>query len=143
MMHHTPMDTLPRIIVGGTEERRLSALATAAELTGRTTSTAQTLLGEMNRAHVVADSEVPRDVVRMYSFVEFDIDGRYQQPVRLVYPAEADISRGKISVMTPIGAALIGLSKGQSFEWRTVTGMERSLLVLEIEDDKSCHSIGQ
>ena len=45
--------------------------------------------------------------------------------------------------MTPIGAALIGLSNGQSIEWRTVTGMERSLLVLEIDDDKSCHLIGQ
>ena len=132
MMYQTRMETLPPIIVSGTEERRLSALAAAAELTGRTTNSAQTLLGEMNRAHVMADSEVPRGVVRMDSFVEFDIDGRYQQPVRLVYPAEADISRGKISVLTPIGAALIGLSAGQHMLVEAPDGKMHKVRVLSV-----------
>ena len=99
MLQHSPTSSLPHIIVGGTEELRLSALATAAELIGGAESGAKALLAEMGRAHVVADSEVPRNVVRMNSFVEFEIDGRDQRPVRLVFPAEADISRGKISIL--------------------------------------------
>lgn len=130
MLQQTPTSSLPRIIVGGTEERRLSALATAAELTGRAEIGAKALLAEMDRADVVADSEVPRNVVRMNSFVEFEIDGRDQRPVRLVYPAEADISRGKISILTPIGAALIGLTPGQAMTVEAPDGKMHQLRVL-------------
>jgi regulator of nucleoside diphosphate kinase len=132
MLHHIPTSALPRIIVGEAEELRLSALATAAELTGRAESAAKALLAEMGRAHVVADSEVPRDVVRMYSLVEFEIDGRDQRPVRLVYPAEADISRGKISILTPIGAALIGLAPGQAMRVEGPDGKMHQLRVLSV-----------
>jgi len=101
------------------------------------------LIGEIARATLVEPDEA-RQVVTMNSCVEFYYSLTSQiRKVQLVYPTEADVEKGKISVMTPIGVALIGLSKGQSIEWRTVTGMERSLLVLEINDDKSCHLIGQ
>lgn len=104
MLHHVPTNSLPRIIVGEAEELRLTALATAAELTGREESVAQVLLAEMDRAHLVRDSEVPSDVVRMYSLVEFEIDGRDRRRVEIVYPGEADINQGRISILTPIGA---------------------------------------
>ena len=52
----------------------------------------------------------------------------------LVYPGEADIEQGKISILTPIGAALIGLSKGQSIDWATRTGEIRRLTVLEVRE---------
>ena len=131
MLQHSPTISLPHIIVGGTEELRLSALATAAELTGAE-SGAQALLAEMGRAHVVADSEVPRNVVRMNSFVEFEIDGRDQRPVRLVFPAEADISRGKVSILTPIGAALIGLMPGQAMMVEAPDGKMHQVRVLSV-----------
>lgn len=94
------------------------------------------LIGEIARATLVEPDEA-RQVVTMNSCVEFYYSLTSQiRKVQLVYPTEADIEQGKISVMTPIGAALIGLSKGQSIQWRTVTGMERSLLVIEIDDGK-------
>jgi regulator of nucleoside diphosphate kinase len=54
--------------------------------------------------------------------------------VILVYPNEADVDAGKISVMTPIGAALIGLSVGQSIEWELPSGGWRSLTVLDVAE---------
>ena len=86
----------------------------------------------MGRAHVLVDSDVPADVVRMYSLVEFEIDGRNQRRVRLVYPAEADISRGKISILTPIGAALIGLTPGQAMKVEGPDGKMHQLRVLSV-----------
>jgi regulator of nucleoside diphosphate kinase len=130
MLHNSLTNSLPHIIIGGTDELRLSSLAFTAELTGQ--RSAKALSAEMRRAHVVADSEVPRNVVRMYSFVEFEIDGRDQRPVRLVFPAEADISRGKISILTPIGAALIGLAAGQAMMVESPEGKKHQLRVLSV-----------
>lgn len=132
MLHHTPTSSLPRIVVGESEEVRLSALATAAELTGCAEGVARVLLAEMGRAHVVGDSDVPADAVRMHSRVEFEIDGRNQRRVELVYPGEADISRGKISILTPIGAALIGLTPGQAMMVEGPDGKMHQLRVLSV-----------
>jgi regulator of nucleoside diphosphate kinase len=52
--------------------------------------------------------------------------------VTLVYPPDADVTEGKISVLTPVGAALIGLSVSQSIEWQTPSGGWRSLTVLKV-----------
>jgi regulator of nucleoside diphosphate kinase len=54
------------------------------------------------------------------------------QTVTLVYPGEADIAQGKVSVLTPIGTALIGLAAGQSITWETRTGGVRRLTVLKV-----------
>jgi regulator of nucleoside diphosphate kinase len=140
MLQHSPMSSLPHIIVSGTEELRLSALANAADLVGNAKSAAKALLAEMSRAHVVADSEVPRNVVRMNSFVEFEIDGRDQRPVRLVFPAEADINRSKISVLTPIGAALIGLMPGQVMLVEAPDGKMHQVRVLSVAQLVNNHS---
>jgi regulator of nucleoside diphosphate kinase len=53
------------------------------------------------------------------------------QTVTLVYPQEADISKGRISVLTPIGTALIGLPVGKSIDWTTRTGETKRLTVLK------------
>jgi regulator of nucleoside diphosphate kinase len=52
--------------------------------------------------------------------------------VTLVYPAEADIAEGRISVLTPVGTALIGLRAGQSITWRTRDGRKQVLTVLRV-----------
>src|SRR5438128_360021 len=52
--------------------------------------------------------------------------------VVLVYPAQANIELGRISILTPVGAALIGLSIGQSIEFKTYTGESRLLTVLHV-----------
>jgi regulator of nucleoside diphosphate kinase len=52
--------------------------------------------------------------------------------VQLVYPAEADIEAGRISILTPIGAGLIGLREGQSILWPDREGRERRLTVVRV-----------
>ncbi len=123
-------EPMPAIIVSVTDHHRLLGLAEAAE--GRIPDVASVLQSEMERAHVVAADEVPDNVVRMGSIVEFSADAGQRRRVTLVYPVEADIAEGRISILTPIGAALIGLSQGQSIAWTARDGRRHRLTVLEV-----------
>ena len=132
MLYQTPKQSLPPIVIGESEELRLTGLATAAALTGEGESPATALLAEMERARVVRDSELPPDAVRMHATVEFAIDGRDRRRVEIVYPGEANIEEGRISVLTPIGTALIGLSPGQTVAVRGPDGRPHTLRVLAV-----------
>jgi len=57
-----------------------------------------------------------------------------KQTVFLVWPSEADIRKKRISVLTPIGAALIGLSEGASIDWETNNGQIRQLTILKVKN---------
>ena len=127
-LHHT--QRLPEIVLGGTDHARLTSLANAAFDT--VPDTAEELLLELERALVVADDAVPRDVVRMGSVVEFESEGGRKR-VTLVFPPEADIAAGKVSVLTPVGAALIGLAKGQSIGWTARDGTSHALTIRAVE----------
>lgn len=128
--HDHTSHRLPEIILGGTDHARLKSLATAA--LDSLPDTAEELLAELDRATIVADESVPPDVVRMGSIVEFRSGGDRKR-VSLVFPAEADIEAGKISVLTPIGAALIGLSKGESITWSARDGRSHELTIVAVE----------
>jgi regulator of nucleoside diphosphate kinase len=131
-MREDPNDLwTPAIIVSDIDQKRLSGLATAA--LERVPEIAEELLSEMERASVVAAGSVPANVVQMGSTVEFGSDDGQHRRVTLVFPGEADISQGKISVLTPVGAALIGLSEGQSIMWMKRDGREQELTVLSVE----------
>lgn len=121
----------PKIIVGEIDHVRLTGLATTA--LERVPEVAEELLAEMDRAKVVAPRKLPADVVRMGSFVTFDSDSAQHRRVQLVYPGEADIEHGRISVLTPIGAALIGLAAGQSIAWTARDGKKHVLTVTAVE----------
>ncbi len=73
-------------------------------------------------------------LVAMESEVTFrdDISGQ-ERTVTLVYPEAANVDAGKISILTPIGAALIGLSVGQTIEFQTPAGGWRALTVLQVK----------
>ena len=92
------------------------------------------LTEELERAHVLADG-LAEQTVCMGSEVEFrdDTTGKVQT-VMLVYPGDADISQAKISILTPVGAALIGLSAEDSITWETRTGEIRQLTVLKVRE---------
>jgi regulator of nucleoside diphosphate kinase len=130
MRHDTTHQQLPKIIVGANDHARLTDLATAA--LDRQPDIADELLSELERATVVAPDAVPADVVQMGSVVEYRAD-QDDKRVTLVFPAEADIASGKVSVLTPIGTALIGLSKGQSISWIARDGKSHELTVLSVE----------
>jgi regulator of nucleoside diphosphate kinase len=127
---HQNTDPMPPIVVSETDHERLTSLAVAAE--ERSPEVASVLRSEMQRARVVPLEAVPADVVRMGSTVEISSDGQRRR-VTLVFPGEADIAHGRISIMTPIGAALIGLSSGQSIAWTARDGRRHRLTVLSVE----------
>ena len=121
----------PSIIVSDTDQRRLTILATDA--LQRFPEVAEELLSEMERADVVTAEAIPPNVVQMGSDVVFESDNGETRRVRLVFPGQADIAAGRISILTPIGAALIGLSEGQSIAWKTRDGRSRQLTILAVE----------
>jgi regulator of nucleoside diphosphate kinase len=131
-------EQLPKIILGAHDRARLTGLAMAA--LDRQPDTAEELLSEIERATIVEPDAVPPDVVRMGSVVEYRTD-QGDKRVTVVFPAEADIAAGKVSVLTPIGTALIGLSKGQSISWTARDGRSHRLTILSVEppaeDDES------
>ena len=109
MLDNPRRETRPSIIISATDQLRLTDLAITA--LGRARNVAEDLLSEIERATVVPTHAVPTNVVKMSSTVEFATDEGLNRRVVLVFPAEADIANGKVSVLTPIGAALIGLSE--------------------------------
>lgn len=121
---------LPRLIVGAQDHDRLMTMANG--LTGQRAEIADQLLTELERARVVAQNKLPDNVVRMGSKISFTTTDGFDRTLQLVYPGEADISEGKVSVLTPIGAALIGLSEGQSIPWAARDGRMLSLTVVEV-----------
>lgn len=132
MFPHSSVANLPAIVVSETEALRLSNLAAAAVFEGRSRDAAATLLDEMDRADVVPDSRLPDDVVRMNSVVDCEIDGKTKRTVELVFPGAADIDEGKISILSPAGAALIGLSPGQIMSWQGHDGRRHSVCVIAV-----------
>lgn len=121
----------PDLIIAKSEHRRLTVLAIGG--TGHSAEVADSLLYELDRAEVLPDFLVPPDAVRMGSRVRYRANAGAERQVELVYPADADIDLGRISVMTPVGAALIGLRRGQSITWMTRDGRKEVLTVLAVE----------
>lgn len=84
------------------------------------------LIKEMQRAMVVPSERVPGDVVTINTRMRVkDMDSREETSIQLVFPDDEDFEHGKISILTPIGAALIGYCAGDIAEWRIPTGIRR------------------
>jgi regulator of nucleoside diphosphate kinase len=91
------------------------------------------LEGELERANVVPRAEMPNDVVTMNSRVVFENETTGERrEITLVYPAEADIDAGKISILVPVGSALLGLRVGQSIDWELASGEKHRYRVIEV-----------
>jgi regulator of nucleoside diphosphate kinase len=123
-------DLTPEITLGHADHRQLNILAMAG--LDHNADQSDDLLNELDRARVVEDADVPSDIVRMGSSVEYRTDAGQTQTVTLVYPVDADIAAGRISIMTPVGTALIGLRQGQSITWRDRNGKRHMLTVLSV-----------
>ena len=96
---------------------------------------AEELLGELDRAKVVSSSRFPADAVRMGSTVVYRASDGSERKVTLVYPGEADIALGRVSILTPIGTALIGLASGQSIAWTARDGKSHELTVISVTQE--------
>ena len=94
---------------------------------------AKMLLDEINRAEIYTTDALPADVVTIGSEVEvLDAHTDATRKLRLVLPSEADVDAGRVSILTPMGAGLIGLRKGQSIEWPYRNGDTRMLTILKV-----------
>jgi len=123
---------LPPIKITEVESRRLSSLANSTmELFPRV---AQFLARELERATVTEENDL-RGVIRMGSKVTYrDDETGASREIVLVYPHEANIELSRISVLTPVGAALIGLSPGQRIDFETPHKRTRGLTVLAVSE---------
>jgi regulator of nucleoside diphosphate kinase len=91
------------------------------------------LVRELTRATIVDDDIAPADVVTMRSRVSFrEEGGSAAEMVTLTYPGESGLYEDAMSVLTPLGAALLGLSKGQSISDPKPDGGMRTITIIEI-----------
>ena len=121
----------PSLIVSSRDLARLEALLDSPVLSRHPAALA--LIDELNRAEVRPPEQVPADVVTMHSQVECeDIASGERHVLTLVYPNEADVERGRVSMLAPVGSALIGLSVGQSIDWEAPGGRSLKLKVMSV-----------
>jgi len=116
----------PAISIARSEHERLVKLAESQS--GRNVEVSEALLFELERARVFDDAKLKPGTVRMGSTLRYTSDLGENRQVTLVYPGEANIAEGKISILTPIGTALLGLSAGQSIDWTARDGRTHRLL---------------
>lgn len=88
---------------------------------------------EISRARVVEPAEIPPDVATMNSRVVYrDEDSGDEQTVALVYPGEEDSVIGRLSVLSPLGTALLGLREGQTITWTAISGRLRRVTLRRV-----------
>ena len=107
----------PSLIVSSRDFDRLEQLLDSPAL--RRHPAALALMGELRRADVLPPDQVPDGVVTMRSTVECDDEntGEHHR-LTLVYPHEANVDSGHVSILTPVGSALLGMSVGQTIDWQ-------------------------
>jgi regulator of nucleoside diphosphate kinase len=115
------------IIISSTDRDRLLTLIDSARLDWRIPrQSLEVLEGELARATIVEPSELPRDVVAMNSTVWFrDLDTEEIERYQLVFPPDANVIHDRISVLAPIGTALLGYRLRDVVEWCVPQGRRR------------------
>ncbi|WP_281857145.1 nucleoside diphosphate kinase regulator [Litoreibacter halocynthiae] len=122
----------PKIVINADDLDHLEGLADG--MMKRHPALADRLFNEIGRARIVPAKKMPKNVVGMGSTVTYrDETTGQEKSVTLVYPEEADITRLRVSVMTPIGVALLGLAEGASFYWDTRGNQRRMLTIIGVE----------
>jgi regulator of nucleoside diphosphate kinase len=106
--------------------KRLRKLLAVEKIVNPDRQDLQGLEAELGRARIVASRDVPQDLVTMNSRVCFiDLDTGEEMICSLVFPGEADIEQHKLSVLAPIGIALLGYRAGDTLEWKVPAGLRR------------------
>jgi regulator of nucleoside diphosphate kinase len=126
----------PPIHLLAAESDMVSRLALQAE--HRYPVVASMLLEEIERAELHDRDTLPDNAVILGSEVDF-VDERSAQmrKVKLVLPASANIAHGRISILTPMGAALYGLTAGQSITWPDLDGNGRRIRIVRVRQPSS------
>ena len=122
---------MPNIYVIDAEADALYELAMSSER--RSPDVAEKLCEELDRAVIVARADLPSDVVSMESEVTF-VDERSgdQRKVKLVWPGDANLDQDRLSVLTLVGAGLVGMRAGSAINWPDRSGAERCLRIVHV-----------
>lgn len=124
-------DNRPHLHLLASESDRVAELALKVE--HEQPVVAAMLLAEIERAELHDAESMPDDHVRLNSKVSFvDERGGQVRDVTLVLPSEANIAEGRISILTPIGAALYGLGTGDCIHWPDLRGSQRRIRILRV-----------
>jgi len=119
------MRDLP-ILITQTDAVRLRALLAARASSARDHEHLQELEMELERARIATPDEVPENVITIHSRVRvLDLASGEPRELTLVLPTESDAAAGKISVLAPMGTALLGYRAGDVVEWRMPGGLRR------------------
>lgn len=121
--------TTPDITLSTTDFERLDKLLSSLS---EDTIGYDTLSQELERATLVAPEALPADVVSMNSTVRFRLANGKQSTLTLVYPKDLDQSGDKISILAPVGSALLGLKCGDTINWPLPSGDMSSITVEEV-----------
>lgn len=121
--------SLPRIVLSRFDRERLERLL---EKVGARPDL-DALREEIERAEVLETDRMPKSVVTMNSVVRFvDMESNRESEVKLVFPGLADVESNRISVLAPVGSALLGLSVGDSIDWPLPSGRKLRLRVVAV-----------
>ena len=116
MIKDIKLNTKPEIIISSLDADRLYALMES--LPANSFAGEKELEAELGRANIVEPHEVPATVETMNSTVNFVVESTGEEfTLTLVYPKNIDSSGNKISILAPVGSALLGLSQGDQIEW--------------------------
>jgi len=121
----------PAIYMSAAECDALFALALSAERSQP--MVCAMLMAELDRAELRDADALPDQTVVMNAFIDF-VDERTgaRRIVQLVYPHDADIANGRVSILTPVGAGLIGMTAGCSIRWPDRSGEDRTLRIISV-----------
>lgn len=118
----------PQIILSQEDYQKISQL-----IYKNDSDVAALLEEELSRADIVDQAVLPADVVAMHSEVSFlDVETGRESTFTLVYPSEASLAEGRISILASLGAALIGLKVGQTIRWALPGGAEKEFKVVKV-----------
>lgn len=115
------------IIVTARDHAELSSvIAVTGKLSQRVKWELRLLENELKRARIVAPEQVPPDVITMNSRAELlDLESGESMEFTLVFPADENVNDGKISVLAPLGTAMLGYRAGDEFVWHVPHGLRR------------------
>jgi len=117
------METKRTIFITQADMKRLQSLI---ESMKSSREDLQALRAELHQAHVIAPADIPKDVVTMNSKAQVrDLETNEIMTYTLVFPGNANIDDGKISVLAPVGTAMLGHRAGEEFEWHVPAGPVR------------------
>ncbi len=122
------MENSPSLIITHDDFQKISTLLSFAK-----PEIVELLEEELGRAKLVPLTELPKDIVSMNSKVSFiDLDTNKEQEITLVYPHDANMEQNKLSILAPVGAALIGLKVGQTIDWPLSEKKTRRIKVISV-----------